>query len=217
MNIHLSHGLATQYYITDPERSLAMVSAPCHVILTPHLGLEALAAHLSWLVVRKPGPGSMFSRLLARPADRAAEPSDATFREQCRRRMMDDFKEIVNGRQGGSFGYEWPTVFLAREIDRHVLMVTTVLKLRGLGMMLAVAVSEKESSFEQFTRPFHNACQAGFLPEPNRHQLSILRFNTDMSIVAGLHETVISTERSTEQIIAAYPSLVSPPLPPDAP
>lgn len=207
MNMELKSGMTAPYFITDPARSLGIVSAPCNIVVVARLGLDALADSLSWLVARKPEAQDFRWFRKEKPKPPPREPET---REACRKQLRADFEEIVKGQPGFSHGYDHPVVFLTERIEQDALVATTVLKLRGMGQMLAVELPPNEQPFDVFARHAGEFLRTGLNVEAARCGLWIYHFPTAMTIVSGLHKTVISREMTIEQIVNAHPDLAGP-------
>ncbi|MEW6359262.1 MAG: hypothetical protein AB1696_23205 [Planctomycetota bacterium] len=206
MNIELDCGVASRYFITDYARSLAVVEAPCALVLARRLDLDGLVVAFSELAAQGPvRPGSRRSS-----RGREEQEVDKTVM-QWRDRLRADFDEILDARPGFSFGYPHPIVVLAESISEDALVVMVVIKLRGITQILGVDLSTSGARLEQLFLPHGMLSRAPreFRRDSKSHR--IYPIDDGLSVVAGLGRTVLSPNMNPEEIVKNYPDLPMPP------
>jgi hypothetical protein len=204
MELEFQSGLATPYFITDAQRSIAIIEAPCALVLAPCLGLEELADALSRFVAKAAAAQrqGLFAPKRKRQADTAVNPRET---------LRADFDRLLKGEMAFSFACDHPVVFFGHDMTDEAVQVAVILKLRGMGLIVAIELPGTEEEIERTASQWGSAFADSMVESSADQTYRAYRFERCMNIVAGLHKTVLSTELTPDAIMQGYPGLCQAP------
>jgi hypothetical protein len=193
MHVVLNSGMASKYFVTNPEKAVEEIQDPGLLISRSRLTVPVLAGFLGFLS-GKPAAGSKESRPPAQVALKMLETINIDHRWPA----PADCVAMPNA-----------LVVIANTFDEGVVHALKIMKLRGVCLGLAVDISKSMSSnlprlIEGLIQD--DARKHGFFETDDR---SCIGFGLveGLTVVSGLAMTVFATGTTCEEILRTHPGL----------
>ena len=183
ITLELNIGMASQYFMTDPSKMLAIAKNPYIIISNEQLSIKEFSECFA----------TINNRIYPKKIDALQFEAfvDALVNEK---RPSSPSAAISN-----------PLLILTNGIDHKTFVSAKVLKLRGIYLLLIIdmsSISRDELSFrlcdELKNEELHKGSFYTIYKPPKR-----------LSVVSGLTQTIISTEFDSNRIIHDFPNVIT--------
>lgn len=198
MELSISQGLASHYFVTDPEKALAIVESPLVLSSSGELEYETLVSALSNCVFAF--QKTSFWHHLFKIADRVVPGSPEAIQKTnlWLHHIEQDGGLPFSGRLLA------PLFVLSNGIEDRCLRILKRLKVRGI-QTFAVDISAN-SEPSAFIDKFNKSLGGSELAGGELYRL--VKPKPSVIVVAGLRETVLSSERRIAEILSERKELV---------
>lgn len=187
MNLALDIGLASVYFITDPDRGIAMLQSPRLLLASRTLSLED------------------FARFIARSQRTGGQKDDARFPDALQ--MLNDV--LAEDRPSSPIFVNEPILVIACDIEAGLLSGLKRLKLRGFARLMAVKEGIGSTVIEAAVTQLYLGFRDRLVYAEGGRELLAFGPVAGLCVVSGLRKTVLSTEKDCQAIMRSYPDLAA--------
>lgn len=209
MNIELPVGMATPYFVTQADRSIATVEDPAVLVLhNEPLTLDTLGRFLAFLN-EDPPPRKPGFRLFGKP-EKMPPPPPALDRARAMLKVITVDNTWPDASQLVYTSH--PVVILAKTIEVNALQALTVIKLRGYFQTLALDISGCLDIVPALLASLGREKSAG-IPLFAGIGRTVAGYGSfqGLTVVSGLRATVVATGLTADQVLAQHPDLATAP------
>ncbi len=190
--LELQVGLASQYFVTDPKKMLAMAEKPSVVVSSDVLTLEGLAEVLAAIY----NQSSSLSFLGIRNKPKLEVQQVVAF-----------LNDLIQERKPSMamMTFPNPVLLLSIGFERQALNAMKVLKLRGACQLVGIDVSASG----QRDLAFRLALELREQQTTRGATWQVFSPPKQLCVVSGVKRSVISTEQNSNQLLRTHPDLAT--------
>lgn len=210
VNMELPVGMMTPYFVTQADRSIAILEHPAVLVSRNPLTIDILAGFLAFLNEDLPAARSrrrLFGKKEApSPPRPAIERAHAMLRAIAVEHRWPEPTELIHTRH--------PVVVLGNTVAQDTLEALVVMKLRGCIQAVALDISTCTDIVPVVLDRLGRKKPDGTVPFADPCGVAGYDSYPGLTVVSGLRATVFATGLAVGQILDQYPELTSAPAEP---
>jgi hypothetical protein len=191
LTLELNIGMASKYFITDLDRSIAVIENPFLFLSKERIGISLLAGNLAKIY------NNMTHPVIFDKGKLGADKFEI-FLNDLVNAGLDQCKSSVS-----PMTFDRPILIVSNSIDKMALVAMKILKIRGICQLLAIDVSTLEHDETIFRLEMELRTQEFYKDEA----LQLYKTVKGLSAVCGINKAILSNELKIKQIISKYPDM----------